>query len=335
MLRELNDRFRAYHGEYFSIVTDARPEEVAEFRKSADETYAAVQAFAAYLDFALRSPGRKLPVIVFAQWRDYQSWAGRAGIEADQALPGFFDERTNRCVLFDYANLPLIKAKREELASMREDLRSAATATGGSPGMTTDQVRDMQDHIHRIETRLALFEALVNQTVVRHEIAHQVLCSLGVIRPGDGRFWLKEGLALQFETNSGLQHNQHRLNDFFADDANASLANVRSLIGDPQRLTVGADRLPEAYASAGVLAAYLISRSSATFVGYLRSASARADAVPERQARIAEFEAAFGPLDRDFELQFRGFVEGLRQGLGKAGDADQAGEWTQRKELQP
>jgi hypothetical protein len=335
LLEELGGRFHAFGAQYFSIFTDLDYGQAEAFERAADETYTTVWNSMAFLGYPGKGPSHKLPVLVFGEWADYQSWAHRAGLNADKATPGFFEERSNRCMLFCYDNLPLIRQKRKELEDARTGLDALEAATDGATGLSRDETEQKRERVRRLELLLASCESLIDQTVVRHEIAHQVLHNFGVLRPGDDRLWLKEGLAMQYESDSPFVTNRYRLADFFAEDRNATTANLRSLIADPSRLSPSADRLPEAYAAAGVLVNYLIDRKPAAFADYLRPAPAETSSPSDDRTRMAGFEAAFGPLDEDFALEFRRYTDGLRHRLMDAGDGDEARTPIQQKGMQP
>ena len=334
LLRGLSSRFRPYETDHFVIITDARVGELRDFREAAEATYRRGEDLALHLAIPVRSSQFKLPLLIYSEWEDYAAAARRAGLEADKGMPGFFDESRGLCTLFDYVNLPLIRELRQRLAAARERLESGGEADGGEQSRRGEDRDKRTSEVRQIEEGLAACESVINQTVVRHEIAHQVISSFGILGPGDGRLWLKEGLAMRFECDGSFGDNRYRLADFFAETSHSDLAYIRTLVGDPRLLSPGADGLPQAYAAAGVLVYHLIEHRPAAFARYMRE-TPTTSAPADRPARIAAFEAALGPLDEKFELEFHATIDALKQTGLRSGSDDGPGKGPGREGKRP
>jgi hypothetical protein len=334
LLRELKGRFRTHGTDHFVIITDARPGELSDFGKAAEATYRRAQELAARLAIPMRPVRFKLPLLIYGEWEDYVAAARRAGLDADKGMPGFFDESRGLCVLFDYFNLPFLRELEARLDAIKERMNSTDAMADGEQGSAKEDCDRRRAETRQIEADLALCESMINQTVVRHEIAHQVIWSLGILRPGEDRLWLKEGLAMQFECGGSFRDNGHRLADFFVDPSHADLAHIRMMVGDPRLLSPGADRLPEAYAAAGVLVYHLIEHKPVTFTRYMRAAPTTS-APADRPARIADFEAVFGPLDEKFELEFRASIDTLKRASLRSDGEDDLIKRQEREGKQP
>jgi hypothetical protein len=334
LLRELKGRFRTYATDHFLIITDARSGELTDFGQAAEATYRRAQELASRLAIPVRPLRFKLPLLVYGEWEDYISAARRAGLDADKGMPGFFDETRGLCVLFDYVSLPFLHDLEARIEAIKERLKSASEAGGGEQGSAKEDCDKRRAEMRQIEADLAACESAINQTVVRHEIAHQVIWSLGILRPGDDRLWLKEGLAMQFECGESFRDNRHRLADFCVDASQADLTHIRALVGDPRLLSPGADRLPEAYAAGGVLVHHLIERNPVMFARYMRAAPTTS-APADGPARIADFETAFGPLDEKFELEFHATVDALKRASLRSSGEDDLSRRQEREGKQP
>ncbi len=315
LLAEFGEQFRHHHTAHFSIISSAPVERIAQLSTTAEETFEAVRRFAGRLRLPVRRPACKMTVIFFGRWEAYASYARAAGFHIDERAPTFFDERSNRCFLFDYDDSVLVRQKRREIAEARSRLENVAPP-GPVDEEGRERVRRSLRHIEQIEVHIAELKGLVEMTFVRHEIAHQVLYNLGLQgRHHAGRRWLKEGLAMQFEGPEPV--NRHRLADFRAVDMGKGPIKLVELIADPKLMGPGAERLPEAYASAWALVYYLVQIHPEALAGYIKAESPRGGAPGSgRRSAIADFEKAFGPLEAAFESRWRSCIAGLDSETG-------------------
>ena len=212
-----------------------------------------------------------------------------------------------------------------------EDARIVGVAPAGGTGLgllpgyviepaapaASDRAR-LQRRIETLQEQIAEYERLINATVVRHEIAHQILAGSGIQRQGpNGRRWLQEGLAMQFEGDDAT--NRYRREDLLSTEAAGAPIGVRSLITDSKLLGPGGKRSQLAYATAWGLVDFLVKRHPRAFAAYLMSRGGRVArngegaSDPETDA----FEAAFGALNESFESRFREYVRGLAAQSGE------------------
>ena len=274
-LAQLGPRFGARYTPHFTLLSDSdRSEPLGGL---AEETWSRVNRFATRLRLATRPPAKKLLVIFFDTWEGYERLLRPGGFVIDPQVPGFFDQMSNRCIMFNSADGPLIREKRREIT----------TASSGEAPTTS---RAGMDHAQRAITE---HEQIINDTVFRHELAHLVLFNIGVQTPDmRDRRWLQEGLAMQFEAPTVV--NRYRAADFLALDVETTLALCRSLISDPTPLAPGAQNSAQAYSAAWAVVFFLSSEHPQLFALYLT-----APALP-RDRELAAFEESFGPLDVAF-----------------------------------
>lgn len=278
-LAQLGSRFAATYSLHFTVLSDADSGRTAAVNQLAEEIWSRVNVFAGRLRLATRPPTKKLLVICFDKWEDYERFLRPGGFVISPSVPGFFDQINNRCVMFNSAGGPLILDKRRELANPIPD---------SSAGRKVDEA----------QREITAHERIINETVFRHELAHQVLFNVGVqtARMRDRR-WLQEGLAMQFESAEALS--PYRAADFLAIDAEDCLTLFRSVIADPKPLAPGAENSARAYAAAWAIVYYLIHHEPRVFAPYLSSPAESAH--PE----LAVFQKRFGPIDAEFVKKCR------------------------------
>ena len=181
--------------------------------------------------------------------------------------------------------------------------------------LTADAAGPRPQSIAEINYRLAL--QTQNVSTVVHEATHQIAFNTGLhVRLADNPFWLVEGMAMYFETpdlknaagwRTVGQVNAQRLDNYREYVTTRRPAgSIRAMLTDDDRFHTPETAL-DAYAEAWALNFFLIKQKRTEYVGYLKRLSekpplARGDA----EARLKEFEAAFGNLD-DLEKEFARF----------------------------
>jgi len=250
-----------------------------------------------------------MTVVFFGRWKHYERRAKEAGFHVSPAMPGFFSNRDNQCLIFNFANAGLLQAKRREVivASMQLSAEEARATPGDKAARRKFDER--RRRIREMESLIREHERLITETVVRHEIAHQVLFNLGLQPATTSHLrWLREGLAMQFETREAV--NRHRITDFLATASGDHGLGLRVLVGDPKHIGPGAEDLPARYAKAWALVAHLIERQPKQFSAYLEK-QGRMTSIPSNPATVvSRFEASFGKLDRGFESALTAWASG-------------------------
>ena len=274
----------------------------------ADATNRRVDDFIALLDKAAdrstSAPARADPmtVIFFDTWPAYEVFARRKGFAVNQSSPGFFDEASDCSYLYNFANAEAIRTRRDALLRARAELIPAAANASPSDEKARAAREERLRRIRELESQIDATMDVINATVTRHEIAHQVLFHRGIQRLDDpGRRWLKEGLAMQFETTDAP--NRHRLTDFRAIDPAKIKLPLVTLVTDPVVIGPGCEHPQEAYAMAWALAYYLSREEPRAFAEYLRQSPVEGAA-----GRRWAFESAFGRIDDNFEQRFQRFM---------------------------
>ena len=291
------DRFVIHSSARFEIHHDSSPAKARLIGDIAEAVCDDVYRWAGGLKMPTRPIQGRMRVDLFANWNDYSAMAGRHGFVVDELVPGFFDQQGNRGIVFDYANSKLIRQKRAEI----DDALRRATNHDDMQGGAADSLS--LELARKAQQELAAHEEMINQTVFRHEIAHQVLFNLGLETSGPNRRrWLAEGLAMQFETPR--PPNVYRLDDFLEAGKRPEPISVRTLLTSADCMGPGAARLQDGYATAWALVHYLRERYPEELRRYLGAALATTAPSNDR-AELARFETAFGAVNVEFEYRFR------------------------------
>ena len=306
---QLGPTFKSYASPHFAIISDCPAAFVAKIGDMAEKTAAGVTKFVERLGVPVTPPKGRMTVLLFEQLKEFQACGRKFGFESNPGIPGFFDEKSNCCFMFNYANAPVISSTRREVEAGRRE-------AGGLAGPEREK---KLARIRQAEAQIAEYELLVNRTVIQHEIAHQVLFNIGLQSRSDHmRRWLKEGLAMQFETPGAP--NTYRQADYEAIAADRRLDLLRRVVGDPKVIGPGAPQAAEAYACAWALVYYFSEKRPAMLATFMRDTpiSPKANACPKPGAELERYEKAFGPLDAAFVDRLNQFIQ--RQTNGSPAD---------------
>lgn len=235
----------------------------------------------------LAAPERPLVAIAFATRQEYQAFQLQDAGGQVGAAQGYYSARTNRMVLFDQS--------RDE---------------AGGPDLESSEIQ-----------RLALRNPALIATVI-HEAVHQLSFNLGLqTRYADNPVWFSEGLAMYFETpdldaRAGWKTigkiNPGRL-DRYRSLSRTSPRQIRSLIATDDRFRDPQTAI-DAYAEAWALHFFLLRTQTEKYNEYLQAIGAKPPLRWETpDQRVADFEAAFGPL-ADVEREQWKFIARQRGG---------------------
>ena len=217
----------------------------------------------------LEAPDRPLVAIAFATQKEYQTFQVTDAGGGVGAAQGYFSSRTNHMVLFD----------------------QSASGTGQNRTAAEIQKQALRNP--------------GNIATVIHEAVHQLSFNIGLqTRYADNPVWFSEGLAMYFETpdletRSGWrtigQINPVRLDRYRA-LAKQRPPEIRSLLATDDRFRDPQLAL-DAYAEAWALHFFLLRTQKEKYNSYLGQLTAKPPMKWDSPAqRIADFEAAFGPL---------------------------------------
>lgn len=310
LLSEFGSQFSADYGKHFSVISDSA-DQSANIMRTAEDVYQHVLVLARRLELGTTRPDKKMTVVFFSQWEDYRRSGAASGFSVNENAPGFFDHKSGVCFGYDYANSSLMREKRAVLKTARAKFNADRDA-GAPNSMTEEQLGQRLAAIVQMSNALFEHENLINQTVIRHELAHQSLAHLGIQTPRMKNLrWLCEGLATQFESISGI--NANRLADFREIDWSDPKLTVQTLITDSKLLGPGAEQPSVGYAAAWGLVHYLINEKPREFAKYVQLLQQPApDGSSAAESDRAAFEKCFGKPDAKFQLAWLEYMSALK-----------------------
>jgi hypothetical protein len=238
-------------------------------------------------ELTLSEPETPLCAIIFSTKRQFTRYAARDAGPGMASAQGYYSIRTNRIVLYDLTG----QARAGRVRSTEE-----------------------------LNRRLASAE--LNVATVVHEATHQIAFNCGLhTRYADNPLWLTEGLAMFFETpdlqsRDGWQTagrvNRNRI-ERFTEFANRrrKTGSLRTLVSDDDRFR-NTHLATDAYAEAWALHHFLLQTHRPQYVEYLSGISEKPRLIwNSAEARLAEFQAAFGNLEQ-LDVEFLRYVQELR-----------------------
>lgn len=330
-LREVaGESFRIRETDHFTIAYDVPHEVLRGLVDRLEGTFNAVWRFCEAGGLPVHPPRQRLAVIFFDRVEDLQRYAERTGLRTSSA-EGFYDQGTNRAVFANALNRPDMQRLTEHLEQLQARIKAATTQPGSADSA---QVRGLQSDSTALRGRRDLLVRKINQLVVQHEAAHHVLFNIGVHARGQWNPpWLAEGLATQFEVLQGsaaggkLAVNHVRLADLreaigverkvsrlpeaelAAAFADGRVVGVQRLVSDPAVFLEKAEDVARRYAEANALVLYLSRKRPEALARYLEQMGRRAPGPPPSAAgELADFEAAFGPVDDVLNREWLRFV---------------------------
>lgn len=242
LLNVAGSGFRIQRTPHFLIAHNVANSEVKPFVARVEQVYLSIYRFCASHKITATEPQRKLEIIFFDTFPEYERYARRVRFAAAGTY-GFYYDTDNRAAFYNVANDGELARLRRELREAQQTVsrmekqitRAPAAATqitveysdGTSRTLTRDQAHKefgkTCERLKKLSVRTDNYAETINRTVVQHETAHQVFFNAGVlVRGGQNPVWLSEGLATLFETpptgaGSGIGViNQLRLRDFRA-----------------------------------------------------------------------------------------------------------------------
>jgi hypothetical protein len=331
LLNAAGEGFNVKTTAHFAIAYDGDAETLADFIARVEATYRGVYRFLNLHDLDSTEPSQKLEIIFFDQPESFFKYAKRTGADVVGAA-GFYSPGTNRAAFYHALNMQRLIGVNEQIASIEALLDPQ---NGSNPGRNR---REVLMQLQRLRNERDQTIESVNQLVVQHEVAHQVLYNAGLhSRNGEQPTWLVEGLACLFETppnknGAGFATvNQYRLlnlREALAGEAapkrvraesyegavrQGRLVPLRRLIGDRSMFDTGQPDIGNRYAQAWSLVHYLHHRKREAFGDYLAVLAKRpVDRAYSAATELMIFEEVFGPVDDGFVKDWLDFCLDLR-----------------------
>ncbi len=293
LLAELPEGFEIHPTAHYLICYNTSREYAQWCGSLFERLYMAFTNYWSRRGFHLSEPALPLVAIVFADRASYREHTRpELGGLAD-SIPGFYSLTTNRMTMYDL---------------------TGTSASGRVRGRGAGQAQ-----INRV---LSQPEAERTVATIIHEATHQIAFNCGLhTRLSDCPMWFSEGIALYFETpdlasakgwkNVGAINRVHlaQFHDYLRRRPADSLV---ALVTDDKRFR-DPKISPDAYCEAWALTYYLMSRRPKDYLAYLRVLSRKKPLLwDDAQARLAEFQQAFGDDLKKLDAEFVRFMAALR-----------------------
>ncbi|UCD30056.1 MAG: DUF1570 domain-containing protein [Planctomycetota bacterium] len=357
LLRATGPEFEIKRTPHFLIAFDTERSLVNDLVSRLEYTYHAVYRFCKACKINARQPNHRLEVIFFNNREKYDRYS--AGLAfASAGTYGMYYEPTNRSAFFNaingpqmttlYAGIITYQDRLNMLLKYLKNIKNNHTPmeiefnNGRCVLMTKKQVEkeiaSAQQSLKTLDKKRKVYSEHINQTVIQHETAHQVLFNAGIhIRGAENPIWLVEGLACLFETPPSATGtgfaviNQQRLKDFRSAVAGSSskhslksndflealrhsrITPLQDLITNPHLLNREGQSGATQYALAWALTHYLHRVKTKQFAAYLQDFRSRKSDTRLRPAdQLALFEKHFGPIDKTFQKRWGNYILGLK-----------------------
>ena len=360
LLRAAGEGFTLKRTPVMAIAYDTPDETVDALASRLAHTYHAVYRFCEALGLSAAEPEHLLEVIFFDRREAYDAYAESIGLPAGVTY-GVYYEQSNRSAFFNMMNDPQLQQLRADIETLKADLddlqKQLARFGNAQSRIRVDlgngkvfegpkqviaprvekELESRRQELHLLDARRERYSDRINETVIQHETAHQVLFNVGVhVRGASNPRWLVEGLACLFESppsarGTGIGRvNQLRLQDFRAmvgeGDARGRLTgrdllnaiidgrviSVEQLVSESDFFATGHRGGAEMYAMAWALTHYLQRRHGAAFSAYLSKLQSRrpSERVTGRD-ELKLFEKHFGLLGDEFVVKWGNYIFGL------------------------
>jgi hypothetical protein len=270
-------------GHSIVVAPDGMSRDLAELHH---DTWSVYQDYFRRRDFDVSRNEMPFVTVVYPTFEEFALVAQSQNVRVSDTMKGYYHALTNRIIMF----VPPEEPESEVSAALPFS-----------------------------ETAFASIEDVDLLQTLAHEAVHQFAFNTGLHRRiGDNQRWIVEGLAMQFEGDTGLASNsssrQQRMN------RERYVWYVQSMLPrqEPELLAslISSDELfwqqpVDGYSAAWALTFFLMETQRADFVAYLQ---AQASLPPEQDLNgpqaIASFEEAFGDLE-EVNDSFRRFMHSL------------------------
>ncbi|MFQ5490361.1 MAG: DUF1570 domain-containing protein [Phycisphaerae bacterium] len=322
--------FRIKRTDRFFVAYNTRDDAVRHLLSRLRATHRHVYHFCKINDIPATPLEHRLGVLFFNTHREYLDYAAKEGFGHGNSA-GFYSQRSNISAFYNLADSPMLLEINDRIERLERQIE-ALEKDRPRDRARLRKLRRQRQKLTNVRQRTV---ERLNRLTVQHEAAHQILFNAGIHARGvKNPGWLVEGLACLFETPPSASGsgpgatNQIRLADFRsvcgavtdadrlrAADIEVALAAgkfrpLRELVGKADLFDKAQDpNLVHYYTQAWSWVLYLQRNKRRPFAEYLTRLSKR---MPDQQstpeAEIAEFEAAFGPIDDRLQDRWARFI---------------------------
>jgi hypothetical protein len=304
--------FHEHETTRFVVLSDADPAWTQAQAERLERTHHQFHRFFGRLGLEPWPLPNKLVCVLFADRRDYRSFAARRDDVHDDWIAGYYAPRSDRIVFYRGDDNPSVVEARAQLEEMRDEIdelaRAARAAAASGRSAEAGQLLAQQErylrHVTAESDRVDEFVEQVGVATVVHEAVHQLMFNTGlqsfeVASP----VWIAEGLATAFETDVtsrafGPDHDYRpRREEFETLRAQGRLMPLRDLVAMTSLDGAGEDRIHLVYHQSYGLVTWLARARRQQLAAYLDRLRRLEDEGPE-PSWIGIFEESFGDVDR-------------------------------------
>ena len=316
-LQRLGRRFIARQTAHFCVLADVDEYSSADFLTAIEQTYRSCGRYARQLGVEVHPPDKKLIIFYFAGRDEFNTFVqtmGRGAVPAN--VPGLYFPDLKRGMFYNYRNDPSLKIARQQaddqIASLQAKLKRGRLMPAERKQISR-QIADARARSNRSE----VVGGDITETIVQHEVAHQVLWNIGFHNGHNysaNPRWFAEGTAMMFEpisdgasANFGAV-NRNRLTGYRNAEQKDQLIPLRELITSPASFSGETQAL--AYAESWALVHYLNRAKRQQLQKYVEILKKRpSDYVSTPAQELVDFEVAFGKLDGNWERQWKQWMD--------------------------
>lgn len=306
--------FKVRHTDHFFVLYNSEDEVVKDFILRIEATYKAVHRFAITCEITIDYPREKLPVVFCREFEEYSDVALKiGGAPAPREAAGLYFPEANFSLFYDMANSESVKENMAKVIALKNEAKNAGSAAAG---------KAKADEARFIQNRMDQHQEKSNRSVVRHEVAHQLLHNFHVHkRDVHNPVWFVEGMATLFEYEPGRGRsesagfnaiNQYRLWRLRDADKESPLPELSELIKNPALLRGDGETMDRGYAQSWGLTYFLAQKKKKQLREYIelvKTRKKREEITPERE--MEDFQKCFGRVDESFKSQWQKFVKDL------------------------
>ncbi|HKQ49487.1 MAG TPA: DUF1570 domain-containing protein [Phycisphaerae bacterium] len=320
-LKELgNEAFKLKRTMHYSVVYNTSDEDVRTFGLAIEQTYRSCIKYTQKLGFDAHAPKKKLIIYYFEEHGDYNGHSKKVGVgEMPQSTPGVYVPELNISMFYNFRNQDSFKKARQDAEAKIDQLKGRLKQGNLTPQerrQINQEIKNARSHANWSTT----IGGDVSESIVQHEVAHQVLWNIGFHNPkvfiANPR-WFAEGTAMMFEpistgtsANFGAL-NSDRLKEYQALEQAKGLVPVKEFISHAGWF--GPATIGQAYAQSWALVHYLNRAKRNQVKAYVEIINKRPKtykSTPEQE--IKDFETAFGKLDRKWEDAWKSWMKRVR-----------------------
>jgi hypothetical protein len=318
-LKDLGEGFKLKRTMHYSVFYNTSEDDLKTFSLAIETTYRSCVNYSHKLGVPLHQPKRKLLIYYFQEHSQYSTYSVKLGLgERPQSNPGLYLPTLNISMFYNFQNQDSFKKAREQAEARIADLRKQA-ATQKDPAARKAIAKQIAE-ARRQSTHSSTSGGDISESIVQHEVAHQVLWNIGLHNPKEflcNPRWLAEGTAMMFETISDGKSvnwgalNRSRLEEYQKFLKDKKLIAVREFISTHDHFKEATISI--AYAESWALVHYLNRTKRAKLSQYIELINKRPKTyktTPDQE--IADFEKCFGKVDTKWVTAWENWMKRVR-----------------------